>query len=115
MQRQLVILAREDPDRDGPAPIARRARILEDLAALNTGPESPGGDVLYGPGIQIELPPDQDPVQQMLLTVVDEDIAWSVIRRLLRTFPWRMQDPISGMEWVGSGDARNDDEEEGDS
>ncbi|MGA1017851.1 MAG: hypothetical protein ACO3YY_07705, partial [Phycisphaerales bacterium] len=61
----------------------------------------PGEDVLYGPGIRIDLPPDQDPVRQMLLTVVDDDIAFSVIRRILSRFAWRILAPISGMEWVG--------------
>ena len=60
-------------------------------------------------GIRIDLPPGQDPISQMLLTVVDDDIAWSVIRRLLKTFPWRLLDPITGMEWAGSGGS---DEEE---
>ncbi|MGA0173810.1 MAG: hypothetical protein ACO38W_09400 [Phycisphaerales bacterium] len=111
MARELVILAPREGTGSAPAPIASRARILADLEPLNTAPEAPGGDCLYGPGIRIDLPPEQDPVTQMLLTIVDDDIAWSVIRRLLRTFPWRMQDPISGMEWVG-GTRSNDDEEE---
>lgn len=110
MARELVILAPRDGSGGAPAPIASRSQILADLEPLNTAPEAPGGDCLYGPGIRIDLPPGQDPITQMLLTIVDDDIAWSVIRRLLRTFPWRMQDPISGMEWVGGG--RSQDEEE---
>ncbi len=109
MQRELVILARRSGEENGPTPIAARARILEQLEALNTSPEVRDGDVLYGPGIRIDLPPGQDPISQMLLTVVDDDIAWSVIRRLLKTFPWRLLDPITGMEWAGSGGS---DEEE---
>ena len=111
MARELVILAPRDGSGSAPAPIAPRSQILADLEALNTAPEAPDGDCLYGPGIRIDLPPGQDPVTQMLLTIVDDDIAWSVIRRLLRTFPWRMQDPISGMEWVGGGRTRDEEEE----
>lgn len=54
--------------------------------------------MLYGPGIELELPPEQDPVLQMLLTVSDEDIAWSVILRLAREMQWKILDPSNGRE-----------------
>jgi hypothetical protein len=44
------------------------------------------------------LPPEQDPVLQMLLTVSDEDIAWSVILRLAREMQWKILDPSNGRE-----------------
>jgi len=100
-RRELVVLPLEDAGDE----LAGRSDLFAQLAVFNTSPEAPGGDVLYGPGIRIDLPPEQDPVRQMLLTVVDDDIAFSVIRRILGRFAWRILDPISGMEWVGrSGD-----------
>lgn len=103
-RRELVVMPLEDA---GDA-LAPRSDLLEQLAGLNTSPERAGDDVLYGPGIRIDLPPEQDPVRQMLLTVVDEDIAFSVIRRILGRFAWRILDPISGMEWVGRPEEAND-------
>ena len=38
------------------------------------------------------------PVLQMLLTVSDEDIAWSVILRLAREMQWKILDPSNGRE-----------------
>jgi len=103
-RRELVVMSLEDA---GDA-LADRRELVDRLAVFNTSPETTGGDVLYGPGIRIDLPPEQDPVNQMLLTVVDEDIAFSVIRRILGEFPWRILDPISGMEWVGRAGNRSD-------
>jgi len=100
-RRELVVMPREDSGDS----LSGRADLVGRLAGFNTAPERPGDDVLYGPGIRIDLPPEQDPVGQLLLTVVDEDIAFSVIRRILGEFPWRILDPISGMEWVGRPDA----------
>lgn len=103
-RRELVVMPLEDAGDE----LSARSDLVERLAAFNTSPERPGEDVLYGPGIRIDLPPDQDPVRQMLLTVVDDDIAFSVIRRILGSFAWRILDPISGMEWVGRGADRSE-------
>lgn len=83
------------------APIAPRQEIVNDLARVNTAPESPDQpDVLFGPGIRIELPPSQDPVMQMLLTLTEEEIGWLVLRRLARQFNWKVLDPDTGREWM---------------
>ena len=60
--------------------------------------DRPQGDLLYGPGIEIAIAPDEDPVLQMMLTITDEDIAWEVILRLAREFQWKIVDPNSGRE-----------------
>ena len=96
--QQLVILSREETSDDGPAPLGARGEILAQLADLNTAPDHEGQDVLYGPGIRIELPPD-DPVRQMLMTVVEDEIAWLVIERLGRKMLWKLVDPATGREW----------------
>ena len=68
------------------------------MAGLNTAPAQAGEDVLYGPGIRIELPPG-DPVSQMLMTVVEEEIAWQVIMRLAKDMQWKLRDMATGREW----------------
>ena len=77
--RQFVILARAAPTEPGAmAPIGSRRDIGRKLADRNTGPESEQAhDVLYGPGIRIELTPNQDPITQMLVTVTEEEIGCS--------------------------------------
>lgn len=80
------------------APIGPRAKIVGDLSHFNTAPEREGDDVLYGPGIRLELPPDQNDVSQMLLTITEEEIAWLVIMRLAKAFDWKIVDTTSGRE-----------------
>ncbi|MBM4113748.1 MAG: hypothetical protein FJ253_10345 [Phycisphaerae bacterium] len=96
--RQFVILSRNGSKDGSLAPIGTRREILKGLEHCNTAPEAEGGDVLYGPGIEIELPPGQDPVSQMLLSISDDDIAWVVVIRLAREFGWKILDPTSGRE-----------------
>lgn len=99
MARSLVILSGDPPRGDGSmAAIGTRAEILQRLRRLNTGPQAPGEDVLYGPGIEIEFPPGQDPVTQMLLRTSDDDLAWDVIAAISRVTHWKMLDPGTGRE-----------------
>jgi hypothetical protein len=96
---QFVILSKNSSTSNGMAPLGSRQQIMRDLSHFNTWPQREGDDdVLYGPGIRLELPPGQDPVSQMLLAVVEEEIAWLVIVRLARMFEWKIVDPESGRE-----------------
>ena len=98
--RQFVILSSRDAD-EGEAlpPIGPRSDIVEKLARANSSPESPDvEDVLYGPGIRIELTPDQDPICQMLVTVTEEEIGWQVLTRLINHFQWKLLDPVTGRQ-----------------
>ena len=97
MSNPLVILSRQEP-KDGLAPLGRRDEVLGALFDHNTGPECEGGDVLYGPGIQVELTPGEDPIRQMLLTVTEEEIGWLVITRLAKLFEWKIVDTGNGQE-----------------
>ncbi|MBX3374596.1 MAG: hypothetical protein KF817_12260 [Phycisphaeraceae bacterium] len=95
--QQLVILARES-GRDGAlGSLGTRRELLEAVAPFNISPERPDEDVLYGPGVRIELPPG-DPVTQMLLSITEEEIAWHVIIRVAKALQWRLFDPRSGRE-----------------
>ena len=95
--QQYVILSREEPPNNGLAPLGTRAELVERMGGFNTAPQSDGEDVLYGPGIRIEMPPS-DPVTQMLLTIVEEEIAWHVIMKLIKAQGWKLLDPASGRE-----------------
>ncbi|MFO0783105.1 MAG: hypothetical protein U0636_05430 [Phycisphaerales bacterium] len=97
-RRTFVILSRQPSEEGILAPIGTRAQVMEGLAHCNTAPEVPTGDTLYGPGVEFELPPGQDPIRQMILTISDDDIAWVVIMRVAREFGWKVLDPTTGRE-----------------
>jgi hypothetical protein len=96
---QLVILSREESSGEGLAAIGTRQEIVGQLKSLNTAPAVDGEDILHGPGITIELPPGE-PVTQMLMTIVEEEIAWQVIMRLAKDLQWKLLDPATGRELV---------------
>lgn len=95
---QFVILSKKPATANGMAPIGRRDEIVFDLARFNTGPENQGDDILYGPGIMIELPPSEPIISQMLMTIIEDEIAWLVIMRLAKNFQWKIVDPNTGRE-----------------
>lgn len=78
--------------------LGSRREVIEQLATLNTCPERPDDDVLWGPGLRLELTPGQDPVMQMLLTIVEDEIAWLSVMRLARVCQWRIIDLETGQE-----------------
>lgn len=98
---QFVIMSQKEPTGGmSLAPIAPRKELVQELSRYNTAPESTdNADVLFGPGIRIEMPPGQDPVMQMLLTLTEEEIGWLVLRRLAQKLNWKVLDPESGREW----------------
>jgi hypothetical protein len=98
LNQTFVIQAPEESGTNGLAPIGTRAEIIQTLSRLNTAPEREGEDVLWGPGVRIDLPPNQDPVEQMLLSIVEEEIAFLVIMRIGRICQWRILDPETGRE-----------------
>ncbi|MCH2162737.1 MAG: hypothetical protein MK085_12805 [Phycisphaerales bacterium] len=90
-------MSQEPAAADGSLPsMGSRQEIIEKLGSRNTAPEIEGGNTLHGPGIRLDLNPDEDQVTQMLLEVVDEDIAWDVISRIARDFNWLLLDPMTG-------------------
>jgi hypothetical protein len=92
-------MSRQGASSNGMAPLGARADLVRELARFNTAPECEGNDdVLYGPGIRLELPPGQASVNQILMTIVEEEIAWLVIMRLARAFNWKIVDTSSGRE-----------------
>ena len=68
------------------------------ISICRTG-SCPGEDTCYGPGLELHLPPGQDPVRQMLMTISDDDIAWIAVINMARKFGWKILDPQSGREF----------------
>lgn len=99
--KQYVILANDEqksPSTNGMASLGSRPDLFRMLAERNTSSDGRHEDILHGPGFQLEVAPGQDPVTQMLMTIVDEDIAWVVIMRLAKELDWKLLDPMTGRE-----------------
>ena len=96
--KQFVVQSRSRAADGTLAPLGSRRDIESALTCRNTMSDHAGGDRLYGPGIEIDIAPEEDPVLQMLLTINDDDIAWDVILRLAREFQWKIVDPNTGRE-----------------
>ncbi len=104
-KRLLVLVPAPANGPNGPLPptgiLGTVREIRAKLASFNTASDggtkkSLGTEILYGPGILVELPSGQDEVNQALVTLVEEDIAWPVLMRLCRTQNWALQDPSTG-------------------
>lgn len=95
-KRQLVITAPASPNGAQAPSIGTRREVLGALANFNIWPDVPGGEFLYGPGLTLQLPPDAVEVTQMLVAIIEEDMAWSVLTRLCRSTHWQLLDLESG-------------------
>lgn len=98
MSKQFVIQSRTAGTDGQRVPLGTRDEIVQSLSRFNTLAEIEGGDTLWGPGIRIELPPDENLVHQMLLSIVEEEIAWLPIVRLAKQFDWSVMDIETGRE-----------------
>ncbi|MEE2908127.1 MAG: hypothetical protein VX527_09905 [Planctomycetota bacterium] len=96
MSHRFVICSQDPPGENGLAPLGARGDIVKQLGTMNTAPEQLGEDVLYGPGIRLEMSPNEDPLKQMILTIVEEEIAWLVIARMAHSMKWRIIDVETG-------------------
>lgn len=97
----LYILQRPPTKRAGdpPAPLATRAELLAVFGRMNTGPERAGGDVLYGPGLRVELPPGQDPVMQAAIHVTEDELFQSLFLGTEHERPGRLAREVRGRGW----------------
>ncbi|MDP7008574.1 MAG: hypothetical protein QGI78_03285 [Phycisphaerales bacterium] len=96
MSKHFVVQARLEEGSDQRPSLGTREQILEELSHFNTMPEIEGDDMLWGPGIRIELPPSDGEVHQMLLHIVEDEIAWQPISKLARHFKWCVTDLETG-------------------
>jgi hypothetical protein len=97
--QQFAIMSREPANAHGMAALGSRREIVASLTTFNTAPDREGADeTLYGPGILISLPPEADPVTQMLVVITEEEIGWQVVLRLGKHFKWKLVDMSTGRE-----------------
>src|SRR4051812_20688137 len=99
--RQIILMQGKDGDDEGNPTLGRFKDVLGVLARFNTGPDStekPAGPiaVLHGPGLVVEVPTSGDRVNQAIVTLVEEEIAFSVLMRLCKKHGWKMVDAESG-------------------
>jgi hypothetical protein len=122
MLSDLYILQKPRPKAEGGGllPLGSRADIVKFFLALNTAADREGVDILYGPGIRIELPPNQDPVLQITVNVTEDELfhilffgtAQEPTGRMLRAATergWRFFDPVRA-EYVPRWHDGDDDE-----
>jgi hypothetical protein len=103
--RQLILL-NSPSENEAASSMGTKRDLLASLAVLNTAPDGSkdtGGTVAYGPGITVEFPmvEDKDEVFQALISITDEDIAWSVLSRMCQRHGWALMDPDSGRTFTG--------------
>lgn len=102
-KRLLVLVPAPENGKSVPAarPLGTIREIRDRLAMFNTASDggvkkSLGTELLHGPGIIVELPSGQPEVNQALVTLIEEDIAWPVLMRMCRKLNWALQDPNTG-------------------
>ena len=85
-------------------PLGSLCVVKEAFAPYNTAPDGgPGNatiELLHGPGMIVEMPMNQDEIQQAMITVTDDDIAWPVLSRACRQLGWTMVDLETGRTFL---------------
>ncbi len=114
MSTDLYIIQRPRPKSEGSglAPLGTRAEVLEIFALLNTAPDRPGGNYLYGPGVVIELPPGQDPVVALTIEVSEPELweelfmgrpapgrPFRSLSRTIRSLGWELYNPVTDVRF----------------
>ena len=98
-KRQLVLVKHADPQRE-PEALGTLEEIIRLLADFNTAPDgAPAKGAtrsLYGPGMIVEVATSQKRINQAMVTVVEDEVAWPVLSRLCRRLGWKMMDIDSG-------------------
>lgn len=98
-KRQLVLVKHADPARE-PEPLGTLEEVTRLLADYNTAPDgSPSRGPtrsLYGPGMIVEMSTSQAKINQAMVTVIEEEVAWAVLSRLCRRLGWKMMDVDTG-------------------
>lgn len=102
--RQLVLMKSSGTPGKSGGPLGMPRQIREAFSSFNTAPDggpapSSGLELLHGPGMTVELPTsgEKSEIQQAMITVTDDDIAWPVLSRACRAHGWTMIDLESGV------------------
>lgn len=81
-------------------PLGTFREIRDALARFNTAPDGAGATMglhrLHAPGFVLELSAAMDEIQQVMVTMNEEEIAWPVLQRICRELKWKMVDLESG-------------------
>lgn len=86
-------------------PLGSVREVVGAFSTYNISPDGSGAEgmgeaigvgFLHGPGLIVEMPTSIDEVNQVIVTITDEDFAWAVLMRLCRQLRWKMVDPESG-------------------
>jgi len=89
----------------GMTPLGSVREVVTYLSSYNTSPDGSGASgmgenvgigFMYGPGFIVEVPVATEEVNQLMVTITDEDFAWAVLMRMCRQLQWKMMDPESG-------------------
>ncbi|RLS67013.1 MAG: hypothetical protein DWH97_02225 [Planctomycetota bacterium] len=122
MPSSLYILQRPRHKRDVGAlePLGTRAEVLHVFASMNTGPDRSGSDVLFGPGIRVELRPNEDPILQLMIHVTEEELFAPLFQgcegeigrlgRAVRSHGWQLYDPMSDIPYPPIRDEDDEDD-----
>lgn len=93
---EFAVMSRRLDESKQRCPLGPRSEIEAALALLNTAPDSPGGQTLFGPGFELDFTPGQDPVQQILVLKTDDTIFDKTIREIAKKLEWMLVDLESG-------------------
>lgn len=99
--KRQVVLMKSVAKGEAPQPLGTHKEVKAALASFNTGldggpPKASTSEVLHGPGMVVELPTTTELVQQAMVTMTDDDIAWPVLERLCRVLKWKLVDLETG-------------------
>lgn len=101
-KRQLIL--QHPPDEEGAVALGSRKEVCATLARFNTAPdgspETGGTVILHGPGLVLEIATTQREIQQAIVTLTDDEIAFPVLMRLCKSQGWSMIDLESGMSFM---------------
>ena len=104
--RQLVLMKPAKSPGASPTPLGSLRALREAFAPYNTAPDgspsSSGTELLHGPGLVVEIPTGLPEINQAMLTVTDDDIAWPVLSRACRLQGWTLVDIESGRTFISA-------------
>jgi len=105
--RQLVLMKGSGTPGKSGGPLGSPQQVREAFASFNTAPDggpspSSGLELLHGPGMTVELAAsgEKSEIQQVMITVTDDDIAWPVLSRACRMNQWTLVDLESGQAFL---------------
>lgn len=103
-KRQIALMMKRVGGRPGDPvpPMGTPGEVRAALSNFNTAPDGAPAragalmEILYGPGMIVEMPVNQESVVQAMVTINDEDSAIPVLLRACRARGWTMVDLDTG-------------------